>query len=80
MKLIGVIAFLVIVFVGCQKEDIRPSSTSAPMQLRSSDDGLLNDSVTGDEDTNPDENPDGAGIQDDGTGGRGSTRTLKPRP
>lgn len=81
MKLIGIIAFLAVIFVGCQKEEIRPCNSSTPMQLRSNDDdGLTDDSVVDDGDTNPDNDPDGSGIQDDGTGGRGSTRTLKPRP
>ena len=76
MKLIGIIAFLVLVSVGCQKEDISPNSCNNSSQLRGADAGGV------DEDTD---------VIDDGTGTSGpnitdpndenrSGRASKPRP
>lgn len=40
MKLIGAIAFLVLLTVGCQKEDIRPNTQSTPSwNTRAAEDG-----------------------------------------
>jgi len=76
MKLIGIIAFLVLVSVGCQKEDIRPNSCNHSSQLRSTDAGNIDE---------------GTDVVDDGTGTTGpsitdpndenrSGKASKPRP
>ena len=74
MKLIGTIAFLVLISVGCQKEDIRPNHTcNSTNELRSTGDPVVEDVVTETGDTN------GSGITDPNDATR-SVRTTKPRP
>ena len=78
MKLIGVIAFLAIIFVGCQKEDIRPNTSTPTHQLRSTgDEGVIDDSIDNDDDSD-EGNPDGNGITDPNDANK-STRTVRPR-
>lgn len=78
MKLIGVIAFLAIIFVGCQKEDIRPNTPSSTHQLRSTgDEGNVDDTLN-DDDNSDEGDPDGSGITDPNDANK-STRTVRPR-
>lgn len=79
MKLIGVIAFLAIIFVGCQKEDIRPNTPATPAhQLRSTgDEGDVDDTINNDDDSDQG-NPEGNGITDPNDANK-STRTVRPR-
>lgn len=79
MKLIGAIAFLVLLTVGCQKEDIRPNSSNPASVVRSSDDASLEDDgtvVDGGDETDGDIT--GEGITDPNDASRGS-KTPKPK-
>lgn len=74
MKLIGTIAFLVLISVGCQKEDIRPTHACPHTnELRSSGDPVIDDVVTDTDEST------GNGITDPNDANR-SVRTAKPRP
>ena len=69
MKLIGTIAFLVLISVGCQKEDIRPTHACPHTnELRSSGDPVIDDVVTDTDEST------GNGITDLGNG----TATFNP--
>jgi hypothetical protein len=74
VKLIGTIAFLVLISVGCQKEDIRPNrACPSANELRSAGDPVIEDAVTETGDSN------GNGITDPNDANR-TVRTAKPRP
>lgn len=74
MKLLGTIAFLVLISVGCQKEDIRPNhACPSTNELRSTGDPVIEDAVTESDDSN------GTGITDPNDANR-TVRTPKPRP
>jgi hypothetical protein len=80
MKLIGAIAFLVLLTVGCQKEDIRPNSSNPVSTLRSSDDAVLNDdgTVVDEGGTTDDGDIAGEGITDPNDANR-TSKTPKPK-
>ncbi|ASS50198.1 MAG: hypothetical protein A3D31_11555 [Candidatus Fluviicola riflensis] len=74
MKLIGTIAFLVLISVGCQKEDIRPNhACPSANELRSTEDPVIDDTVTETDEST------GNGITDPNDANR-TVRTTKPRP
>jgi hypothetical protein len=75
VKLIGTIAFLVLISVGCQKEDIRPTHDCANTnELRSADEPVIEEDVITDTDEST-----GTGITDPNDANR-TVRTTKPRP
>lgn len=74
MKLIGAIAFLVLISVGCQKEDIRPKHTCpSANELRSTGDPVIEDVIDETDES------DSGGITDPNDANR-SVRTPKPKP
>lgn len=74
MKLIGAIAFLVLISVSCQKEDIRPThSCPSTNELRSTGDPVIEDVVTETDEST------GTGITDPNDANR-SVRNPKPKP
>jgi hypothetical protein len=77
MKLIGVIAVLLVLSVGCQKEDIRPNASNPATELRTTPAPDPNaSSVTGGV---TDENTSGSGAITDPNDANRSNKSPKPK-